>query len=162
MKLLHASLIVSGLFLSRSVLAQQAASSGADQPPSSNAATLIEDTPAQQNIAAAQLQIKADAKKVQAYNELALALLRRTQNQMVLQQDRRIGASICRFCGPDATSDCRQGGCSVQGIRDRNPLAACWTSIAEGLSILITCPITVRGSRCLVGVDSGGRTTGVA
>jgi tetratricopeptide (TPR) repeat protein len=79
MKLLHASLIVSGLFLSRSVLAQQAASSGADQPPSSNAATLIEDTPAQQNIAAAQLQIKADAKKVQAYNELALALLRRSR-----------------------------------------------------------------------------------
>ena len=42
-------------------------------------ATVQEDTPAQQRIAAAQLQIRTDPKKVQAYNELASAFLRRTR-----------------------------------------------------------------------------------
>jgi tetratricopeptide (TPR) repeat protein len=38
-----------------------------------------EESPAQQRIAAAQLQIKADPKKVQAYNELAIGLIRRAR-----------------------------------------------------------------------------------
>jgi hypothetical protein len=40
---------------------------------------LQEETPAQQRIAAARQQIKADPKKVQAYNELAIAFLRRAR-----------------------------------------------------------------------------------
>ena len=79
MKSSHATLFVLVVFLSGSGLAQQSAFPIADQPLSSNSATLQEETPAQQSISAAQLQIKSDPKKVQAYNELALAFLRRTR-----------------------------------------------------------------------------------
>jgi tetratricopeptide (TPR) repeat protein len=58
--------------------AQQSANAGGNQPgPAADAPA--QATPAQQSIAAAQLQIRTDPKKVQAYNELALAFLRRTR-----------------------------------------------------------------------------------
>ncbi len=79
MKPLHGTLFILVVFLSGSGLAQQSVSSAADQPLSSNSATLQEETPAQQSISEAQRQIKSDPKKVQPYNELALAFLRRTR-----------------------------------------------------------------------------------
>ncbi len=79
MKNLKASLIILSALISGSGVGQQAASSGAGQPASSNTAVIQEETPAQQSISAAQLQIKADPKKVQAYNELAIAFLRRAR-----------------------------------------------------------------------------------
>ena len=53
--------------------------------PTTTAAALVQpghrpqDTPAQQHIAAARQQLKADPKRVQAFNELAIALLRRAR-----------------------------------------------------------------------------------
>jgi tetratricopeptide (TPR) repeat protein len=79
MKSLYVALVVLGVFLSRPAFTQQEALSFADRqsPPSEAAAQ--EESPAQQRIAAAQLQIKADPKKVQAYNELAIGFLRRAR-----------------------------------------------------------------------------------
>ena len=79
MKSLHATSFILVVFLSGLGVAQQSLSSAADQPLSSNSATLQEQTPAQQSISEAQLQINSDPKKAQAYNELALAFLRRTR-----------------------------------------------------------------------------------
>jgi tetratricopeptide (TPR) repeat protein len=79
MKSLNATLLVLGVILSGSGLAQQGTLPGADQRSSSGETALQEATPAQRSISAAQLQIKMDPKKVQAYHELALAFLRRTR-----------------------------------------------------------------------------------
>ncbi len=79
MKSPYASLFILSVFLSGSGLAQQAAFSAADQRSPSGQATVQQDTPAQQRIAGAQLQIRTDPKKVQAYNELAIAFLRRAR-----------------------------------------------------------------------------------
>jgi tetratricopeptide (TPR) repeat protein len=79
MKSRYASLFLLGVFLSRSGLAQQAAFPAADQRSPSGQATVQQNTPAQQRIAGAQLQIRTDPKKVQAYNELAIAFLRRAR-----------------------------------------------------------------------------------
>jgi tetratricopeptide (TPR) repeat protein len=76
MKSSRASTLILAAFLSGSGLAQQLASPVADQP---LAAALQEETPAQHSISEAQLQIKTDPKKVQAYNALALAFLRRAR-----------------------------------------------------------------------------------
>ena len=56
----------------------------AQQTVSAEAATVLstnyqDDTPAQQRIASAERQLKADPKKVQAYNELAIAYLQRAR-----------------------------------------------------------------------------------
>ncbi len=79
MKSLHVALSVLGVLLSGSAVAQQAALP--DKSPYRQSAVSVshEDSPAQQRIAGARQQLKADPKKVQAYNELALALLRRTR-----------------------------------------------------------------------------------
>jgi tetratricopeptide (TPR) repeat protein len=79
MKSLYVALVVLGVFLSRPALAQQAALPVADQHSLSSEPSAEEESPAQQRIAAAQLQIKADPKKVQAYNELAIGFLRRVR-----------------------------------------------------------------------------------
>lgn len=65
MKSHRAILLFLGVLLSASGLAQQAAIEG--------------ETPAQQRIAAARQQIATDPAKVQAYNELAIAFLRRAR-----------------------------------------------------------------------------------
>jgi hypothetical protein len=79
MKSLYTSLYLLSGFLSGSGLAQQATLPAADQRSAFSQAAVQQDTPAQQRIAGAQLQIRTDPKKVQAYNELALAFLRRTR-----------------------------------------------------------------------------------
>ena len=72
-------LFILGILLSGMGLAQQVSSPGADRRGASSDAATPQDTPAQQRIVAAQLQIDKDPKKVQAYNELAIAFLRRSR-----------------------------------------------------------------------------------
>jgi tetratricopeptide (TPR) repeat protein len=79
MKSLYASLFLLSVLIPGPGLAQQAAFTAADQRSPSGQAAVQQDTPAQQRIAGAQLQIRTDPKKVQAYNELALAFLRRAR-----------------------------------------------------------------------------------
>jgi len=75
----RATLFLLGVCLSASVLAQQSSVAGPDQINTPSEAAVQDQTPAQLRIAAARQQIAADAKKVQAYNELAAALLRRSR-----------------------------------------------------------------------------------
>ena len=70
-------LIIFGLLLFASLRFQPP--SAAQSGPALNSAAAPQNTPAQQRIAAAQQQLKADPKKVQAYNELAIGFLRRTR-----------------------------------------------------------------------------------
>lgn len=79
MKSFHATFFILGVFLSGPALAQQAASASPDQRGTPIEADVQEETPAEQRIAAARQQIAADPAKVQAYNELAIALLRRAR-----------------------------------------------------------------------------------
>jgi tetratricopeptide (TPR) repeat protein len=79
MKSLHVWLVILGVFLSRPALSQQAVLPVADPHSPSGEAAALQDSPALQRIAAAQQQIKADPKKVQAYNELAIGFLRRAR-----------------------------------------------------------------------------------
>jgi len=69
MRFPQATILILGASLSGLGLAQQTAVPAPAQ----------QESPAQQRISAAQLQIKNDPKKVQAYNELALGLIRRTR-----------------------------------------------------------------------------------
>jgi predicted Zn-dependent protease len=78
-KLLHTTVFLVSLLLSNSVMAQQAPSPAEDRGSSPSVAAIQQDTPALHRIADAQQQIAADPKKVQAYNELAIAFLRRTR-----------------------------------------------------------------------------------
>jgi tetratricopeptide (TPR) repeat protein len=82
MRKLRATLLIEVIFLLGTAFAQQVNSAGADQHSVTSEAAIQQDTPAQQRIAAAQSQIEADPKKVQAYNELALALLRRNRETL--------------------------------------------------------------------------------
>ena len=79
MKSKCATLFFLALFLSGSGFSQQASLPGTGEPSLSAEAATQRDTPAQRRVLAAQQQIEKDPKKVQAYNELALALLRRTR-----------------------------------------------------------------------------------
>jgi len=79
MKSLRATFCILGILSSTAVLAQQTPSITGNQPTVSNVAATQGDTPAQIRIAAAGQQLKADPKKVQAYNELALAYLTRAR-----------------------------------------------------------------------------------
>ena len=79
MKSLHVALVILCVLLSRPALAQQAALLVADRQSTSSMAAAQEESPAQQRIAAAELQIKADPKKVQAFQELATGLIRRAR-----------------------------------------------------------------------------------
>src|SRR5271170_506825 len=79
MTLTHATFCILTALISGAAVAQHTESGAADHPSVSNAAAVQNDTPAQLRIAAAKQQIKADPKKVQAYNDLALALLARAR-----------------------------------------------------------------------------------
>jgi tetratricopeptide (TPR) repeat protein len=79
MKSLHVALVILCVSLTKPALAQQAGLPVADRLSTSSATAAQEESPAQQRIAGAQLQIKADPKKVQAYNELAIGFLRRAR-----------------------------------------------------------------------------------
>ncbi len=65
-----------------SITASAQATGATAKTESSNAAKVEDDTPAQRRIAAARQQLEADPKKAQAYNELALALIRRTRETL--------------------------------------------------------------------------------
>ena len=79
MKALIASLLSVSLFVSAPGHAQSTALPSAPQRGSSGDVGVSVETPAQQRIAAAKQQIATDPKRVQAYNELAIAFLRRAR-----------------------------------------------------------------------------------
>ena len=114
MKSKCATLFFLALFLSGSGFSQQASLPGTGQPSLSAEAATQRDTPAQRRVLAAQQQIEKDPKKVQAYNELALALLRRTRETadpkyladaddlLVYRAPRRSAACLAVLRAPDA------------------------------------------------------------
>jgi tetratricopeptide (TPR) repeat protein len=65
--------------LTSAALAQQTVSGATDHSGVSNVVAVQSDTPAQLRIAAARQQLKSDPKKVQAYNELAIAFMTRVR-----------------------------------------------------------------------------------
>ena len=75
----RATLFLLAVCLSASALGQQGSAAAPDQLNTPSEAAVQDQTPAQLRIAAARQQIAADAKKVQAYNELATAFLRRAR-----------------------------------------------------------------------------------
>ena len=79
MKFTHATSCILGALISAAGVAQQTESAAAYHPGDSNVAAIQSDTPAQLRIAAARQQLKSDPKKVQAYNELAIAFLARVR-----------------------------------------------------------------------------------
>jgi tetratricopeptide (TPR) repeat protein len=79
MKLLRATFFSFCVLIAGSALAQQATLPSQNQGGPSGQVAVPEETPAQQRITAAKQQIETDPRKVQAYNELALALLRRSR-----------------------------------------------------------------------------------
>ncbi len=79
MKFLSAMLLLPGLLFSGSGFAQQSTMSVAAHHELTAETVPPTNTPAQRRIAAAKQQIETDPKKVQAYNELALAMLKRTR-----------------------------------------------------------------------------------
>jgi len=103
MKLPQTVLLILGVLLSGAGQAQQAASAGANQPVSSNPANAQDDSPAQQRIAAAKQQLKADPNKVQAYNELAIAYLRRARETADSSYLKEADAALAQGLKLDAT-----------------------------------------------------------
>jgi hypothetical protein len=95
MKSLRATLFFIGFF-SAAGFAQQAVLPVAE-------AAVQGDTPAQQRIAAAKQQLAADPKKVQAYNELALAYLRRTRETADPQYLKDADAALTQGLKLDST-----------------------------------------------------------
>ncbi len=79
MKSLFATFYIVGVLFSAMGIPQQTALPQANEGSHSSDAAAQDDTPAEQRIAAAKQQIATDPKKVQAYNELALAFLRRAR-----------------------------------------------------------------------------------
>ena len=79
MKFLHIALSILGVILSGPAFAGQAPGPVADPHAPASETVSQDDSPAQQRIASAQLQIKANPQKVQAYNELAIGFLRRAR-----------------------------------------------------------------------------------
>jgi tetratricopeptide (TPR) repeat protein len=79
MKSLQTFFLILGLLLSGTGVTARPAVAQADGPLLLSPAPGQQDSPAQQRIAAAKMQLKADPKKVQAYNELAIAFLRRAR-----------------------------------------------------------------------------------
>jgi len=72
-------LLIFGLLVSGAANVQRAAAAQTDRPVVLNPETVQQDSPAQQRIGAARQQLKTDPKKVQAYNELAIAYLRKAR-----------------------------------------------------------------------------------
>ena len=81
MNIRGATLFVFCGIVSAAGLAQTTAASG-DNRGSASPAKVEDESPAQHRIAAAREQLEVDPKKAQAYNELALALIRRTRETL--------------------------------------------------------------------------------
>jgi tetratricopeptide (TPR) repeat protein len=103
MKLPQTMLFILGALLSGAGQAQQAPSADGNQPVSSNPATAQNDSPAQQRIAAAKQQLKADPNKVQAYNELAIAYLRRARETADSSYLKEADSALAQGLNLDAT-----------------------------------------------------------
>jgi tetratricopeptide (TPR) repeat protein len=103
MKSLHATLFILGVFLSGSGLAQQAALPATDQRSQTGQVAVQQDTPAEQRIAAAKREIATDPKKGQAYNELAIALLRRSREVADPKYLKNADAALAQGLKLDAT-----------------------------------------------------------
>ena len=103
MKSTHGLLFILGLFLAGPGLAQQSALAGAGRPVSPNTAAVQDDRPAQQRIAAARIQLQVDPEKVQAYNELALAFLRRARETADSSYLKDADAALAEGLNLDAT-----------------------------------------------------------
>jgi tetratricopeptide (TPR) repeat protein len=103
MKSLHVALVTLCVLLSRPGLTQQAASLDADRQSPSSEAAAQEESPAQQRIAGAKLQIKADPRKVQPYNELASGFIRRARETANSSYLRDADAALAEGLKMDAT-----------------------------------------------------------
>jgi tetratricopeptide (TPR) repeat protein len=79
MKTLHAAVLAMSVAWCVAALGQQPGLPAANETALSAPAAAAEQTPAQQRIGAAKQQIAADSKKVQAYNDLATAYIRRAR-----------------------------------------------------------------------------------
>ncbi|MGA2538537.1 MAG: tetratricopeptide repeat protein [Terracidiphilus sp.] len=76
MKSRRITLLILGMFLARTGLAQQTTPTQIDQLVSSSIATNRQASPARDVIAAARKQLEADPKRLQAFNDLALGFVR--------------------------------------------------------------------------------------
>src|ERR1700748_1412258 len=103
MKSPHSAVCILGLFIATTGLGQQNASSAPDLPGASSIAAIQSDTPAQLRIAAAKQQIKSDPKKVQAYNELAIAFLTRARETTDSSYLKDADAALAQGLALDAT-----------------------------------------------------------
>jgi len=96
-------LFIFTVLLSGAGQAQQAAPVDANQPVSHNSTNAQDDSPAQQRIAAARLQLKADPNKVQAYNDLAIAYLHRARETADLSYLKEADGALAEGLKLDAT-----------------------------------------------------------
>ncbi len=103
MKSPHSAVCILGLFIATTGLGQQNVSSAPDLPCASSIAAIQSDTPAQLRIAAAKQQIKSDPKKVQAYNELAIAFLTRARETTDSSYLKDADAALAQGLALDAT-----------------------------------------------------------
>jgi tetratricopeptide (TPR) repeat protein len=103
MRSLNITLLIYCVLLSWPAVAQQAGLPSADPSGPAGKAAVLEDTPAQQRIAAAKQQIALDPKKVQAYNELAVALLRRARETADLGYLKDADAALAEGLNLDAS-----------------------------------------------------------
>ena len=99
MKSFLATFFIVGALISTTGLAQQTVSSTTDQP-----SAIQSDTPAQLRIAAARQQLKSDPKKVQAYNELAIAFLARARETADPRYLNDADAALAQGLALDATN----------------------------------------------------------
>jgi len=79
MNSLQRMILISGVLVLATGCVQRAVAAQVDRPLLASPGPVQEDSPAQQRIAAATQQLKADPKKVQAYNELAIGCIRRAR-----------------------------------------------------------------------------------
>ena len=103
MKTLAASLLFVSVFVSMPAHAQPTTLPSEHSRDSSGEVAVSEATPAQQRIAAAKQQIATDPKKVQAYNELAIAFLHRARETADSAYLREAEATLAEGLKLDAT-----------------------------------------------------------
>jgi tetratricopeptide (TPR) repeat protein len=103
MKPLPAALSILSVILTAPEFAQPTSLAATDQLNPSDQTTVPESTPAQQRIAAAKQQIEADPKKIQAYNELTLAFIRRARETADLKYLNDADAALTQGLKLDAS-----------------------------------------------------------
>ena len=104
MKSLHTTFCILGALISTAGFAQNPLSLAANQPGMSSATTTQSDSPAQLRIAAARQQLVSDPKKVPAYNELAIAFLKRARETADPRYLKDAGAALAQGLSLDAAN----------------------------------------------------------